>query len=134
MSPEPSPGETTPTLSAFPHRGWCSILPIILWPSSGLTPTGPCLSCTENSRAGCSTPGGSHQSRVERQNHLPRPAGHASFYAAQDTVVFLGCESTLPAHVQPYQYYSHPFISMHFHLTNIIPDCLRPMEVAWIYH
>ncbi|NXW11080.1 T161B protein, partial [Fregetta grallaria] len=29
---------------------------------------------------------GSHQSRVEGQNPLPRPAGHASFDAAQDTV------------------------------------------------
>ena len=34
---------------------------------------------------------GSHQSRVEGQNHLPRPAGHASFEAAQDTVGLLGC-------------------------------------------
>ncbi|KAK4806151.1 hypothetical protein QYF61_001078 [Mycteria americana] len=44
--------------------------------------------------------GGSHQSRVEGQNHLPRPAGHASFDAAQDTVGLLGCEHTLLAHVQ----------------------------------
>ncbi|KAK4823668.1 hypothetical protein QYF61_005639 [Mycteria americana] len=43
---------------------------------------------------------GSHKSRVEGQNHLPRPAGHTSFDAAQDTVGFLGCERTLPAHVQ----------------------------------
>jgi len=27
---------------------------------------------------------GSHQSRSEGQNHLPQPAGHASFDAAQD--------------------------------------------------
>ncbi|KAK4829041.1 hypothetical protein QYF61_001846 [Mycteria americana] len=43
---------------------------------------------------------GSHQSRVEGQNHLPRPAGHAAFDAAQDAVGFLGCERTLPAHAQ----------------------------------
>ncbi|KAK4818926.1 hypothetical protein QYF61_022103 [Mycteria americana] len=43
---------------------------------------------------------GSHQSRVEWQNHLPRPAGHTSFDAAQDTVGLLGCEHTLLAHVQ----------------------------------
>ncbi|KAK4827132.1 hypothetical protein QYF61_014526 [Mycteria americana] len=43
---------------------------------------------------------GSHQSRAEGQNHLPRPAGHASFDAAQDTVGLPGCEYTLPAHVQ----------------------------------
>jgi len=42
---------------------------------------------------------GSHQSRVEGQNHLYQPAGHASFVAAQDTAGLLGCERTLVAHV-----------------------------------
>ena len=36
----------------------------------------------------------SHQSRVEGQNHLSRPAGHASPDAAQDTVGPLGCQRT----------------------------------------
>ena len=39
-----------------------------------------------------------HQHRVEGQNHLPQPAGHASFDAAQDKVGFLGCEDTVLAH------------------------------------
>ncbi|KAK4817094.1 hypothetical protein QYF61_027925 [Mycteria americana] len=43
---------------------------------------------------------GSHQSRAEGQNPLPRPAGHPSFDAAWDTAGFLGCECTLLAHVQ----------------------------------
>ena len=43
---------------------------------------------------------GSHQSRVEGQNHLPRPAGYASFDAAQDTVGLLGCKHTLVTCVQ----------------------------------
>ncbi|KAK4827563.1 hypothetical protein QYF61_019187 [Mycteria americana] len=43
---------------------------------------------------------GSHKSGVEGQNHLPQPAGHASFDAAQDTVGFLGCKCTLPGHVE----------------------------------
>ena len=38
--------------------------------------------------------------RAKGQNHLPRPAGHASFDAAQDTAGFLGCKCTLLAHVQ----------------------------------
>ncbi|PKU46981.1 rna-directed dna polymerase from mobile element hypothetical protein [Limosa lapponica baueri] len=42
----------------------------------------------------------SHKSRVEEQNHLPRPAGHTSFDAAQDVVGFLGCQSVLSAHVK----------------------------------
>jgi len=63
-------------------------------------PTGPCLSFAEGSRAGRSTPGGSHKSGVEGQNRLPCPAGHASLDAAQDTVGFLGCKCTLLAHVE----------------------------------
>ncbi|KAK4823457.1 hypothetical protein QYF61_002293 [Mycteria americana] len=43
---------------------------------------------------------GSRKSRIEGQNHLPQPAGHASFDAAQDTVGFLGCKRTLPGHVE----------------------------------
>jgi len=43
---------------------------------------------------------GSHESGVKGQNALPCPAGHASPDAAQDTVGFLGCQSTLPAHVE----------------------------------
>jgi len=38
---------------------------------------------------------GSHQSRAEGQNHLPRPAGHTAFDAAQDTVGLLGFKRTL---------------------------------------
>jgi len=43
---------------------------------------------------------GSHQSRAEGQNPLPRPAGHAAFDGAQDMVSLLGCERTLSAHEQ----------------------------------
>ena len=43
---------------------------------------------------------GSHESGVEGKNQLPRPAGHASFDAAQDMIGFLGCECTLPGHVE----------------------------------
>ncbi|KAK4815415.1 hypothetical protein QYF61_001403 [Mycteria americana] len=54
----------------------------------------------DSSTAGRSTPVGTYQEGVEGQNHPPRPAGHASSDAAQDTVGFLGCECTLLAHVQ----------------------------------
>jgi len=43
---------------------------------------------------------GSHQNGAEGQKHLPRPAGHIAFDAAQDTVGLLGCENTLLAQVQ----------------------------------
>ncbi|KAM9510117.1 zinc finger protein 131-like isoform 4-T9 [Guaruba guarouba] len=42
----------------------------------------------------------SHESRVEGQDHLPRPAGHAPLDAAQHTVGFLGWKRTLLAHVK----------------------------------
>ena len=43
---------------------------------------------------------GSHESRIEGQNHLPQPARHSSLDATQDTVGILGCKRTLPAHVE----------------------------------
>jgi len=42
----------------------------------------------------------SHQRKVEEQDHLPRPADHASFVAAQDMADLLGCRGALLAHVQ----------------------------------
>ena len=48
-----------------------------------------------------------HRCRVEGPDHPPRPAGHASFDAVQDTVGFLGCKGTMLAHAQ---------LSMHQHL------------------
>ena len=36
-----------------------------------------------------------HRGRVEEQDHLPWPAGHALFNASQDTIVFLGHKGTL---------------------------------------
>jgi len=62
--------------------------------SSGPSPTAPCLSCAEDSRAGRRT-----LTRAEGQNHLPQPAGHAAFDADQDVVGLLGCECTLVTHV-----------------------------------
>jgi len=43
---------------------------------------------------------GSHRSRLVGQNHLPHPAGQASFDTAQDAIGFLGYECMLLAHVQ----------------------------------
>ena len=46
---------------------------------------------------------GSHESRVEGQNHLPLPAaGHTSLDATQDIVGLLGCKHTLLAHVESF--------------------------------
>jgi len=58
-----------------------------LWPSSGHTPTGLCLSCAA-STSGHSTE--SEASPAEGQDHLPSPAGHTAFGAAQSAVCLLG--------------------------------------------
>ena len=42
----------------------------------------------------------SHLHRVEGQDHLPQPTGHACFDAAQDLIGSVGCEGTLLAHVK----------------------------------
>ena len=42
----------------------------------------------------------SHQHRAEVQDHLPCPAGHHSFDAAQDTIVLLGCKGMFLAQAQ----------------------------------
>ncbi|KAK4823365.1 hypothetical protein QYF61_001713 [Mycteria americana] len=64
----------------------------------------------------------SHQSRVEGQNHLPRPAGHTSFDAAQDKVGRLGCKRTLPAHVQLFIHQYPQVLFRRAALDHIIPQ------------
>lgn len=60
-----SSGCKTPTLSTFLHRRGVPLLWLFLWPFSGLALTGPCLSCTGDSRAECRLQGGPHESRVQ---------------------------------------------------------------------
>lgn len=45
---------------------------------------------------------GSHKSRAECQNLLPRPAGRIAFDVAQDTIGFLGWMYTFLGYVQPF--------------------------------
>lgn len=45
---------------------------------------------------------GFHKSRVEEQNHLLRPAGHAPLDSTQDTIGLLGYKCTLLAHVKSF--------------------------------
>ncbi|KAK4822675.1 hypothetical protein QYF61_019042 [Mycteria americana] len=72
---------------------------------------------------------GSHESRVEGENHLPRPAGHASFDAAQDTVGLLGCKHTLPGHVE-LLINQHPWVLLLRAALN--PFSAQPVFVLWI--
>ncbi|KAK4828850.1 LOW QUALITY PROTEIN: hypothetical protein QYF61_000907 [Mycteria americana] len=73
---------------------------------------------------------GSHQSRVEGQNHLPRPAGHAAFDAAQDTVGLLGCERTLSAHVQLFVHLYPQVLFRRAALDHIIPQPVLKLRIA----
>lgn len=69
---------------------------------------GLCLSCAGDPRV---LQGGSHQSRIERENHLPVPAGQGSFYTTQATIDFLGCKCRLPACIQ---FYIHQYFQVAF--------------------
>ncbi|KAK4823530.1 hypothetical protein QYF61_003039 [Mycteria americana] len=72
---------------------------------------------------------GSDQSRVEGQNHLPRPDGHAALDAAQGTVGILGCEHTLPAHVQLFIHqYPQPILIVGLALTQVQDPALGLVE------
>ncbi|KAK4817103.1 hypothetical protein QYF61_027966 [Mycteria americana] len=73
---------------------------------------------------------GSHQSRAEGQNHLPRPAGHASFDAAQDTVGLLGCKHTLSAHVQLFIHHYSQVLFRRAALNHIIPQRVLKLRIA----
>ncbi|KAK4819924.1 hypothetical protein QYF61_015299 [Mycteria americana] len=72
----------------------------------------------------------SHQSRVEGQNHLPRPAGHASSDAAQDVVGLLGCECTLSAHVQLFVHQYPHVLFRRAALDHIIPQPVLEPRIA----
>lgn len=69
-------------LSLSSHRK-CSTPWSCLWPSSGLAWAGPHLTFAGAPELNTVLLVGSHENRVEEQNHLPWPAGHASFDADQ---------------------------------------------------
>jgi len=67
---------------------------------------------------------GSHQSGVEGQNHLPQPAGHTAFDAAQDTIGLLGYNCMLLSHVQ---LFIHQYLQIL--LGGAALDCFIPQPV-----
>ncbi|KAK4827791.1 hypothetical protein QYF61_021744 [Mycteria americana] len=73
---------------------------------------------------------GSHQSGTEGQNHLPRPAGHTAFDAAQDTAGLLGCECTLLAHVQLFVHQYPQVLFRRAALDRIIPQPVLKLRIA----
>ena len=66
---------------------------------------------------------------AEEQDHLPHPAYHTTFDAAQYMVGFLGCEGTLLAHVQlAIHQYSQVFFSRAV-LYRVLPQLVLIVEV-----
>ncbi|KAK4831174.1 LOW QUALITY PROTEIN: hypothetical protein QYF61_015644 [Mycteria americana] len=72
----------------------------------------------------------SHQSRGEGQNHLPGPAGHSSFDAAQDTVGLRGCKHTLLAHVQLFVHQYPQVLFRRAALDHIVPQPVLKPRIA----
>ncbi|KAK4830124.1 hypothetical protein QYF61_008551 [Mycteria americana] len=75
---------------------------------------------------------GSH--RVEGENHLPRPAGHTSFYAAQGTIGVLGCKRTLLSHVQVFIHQAalNPFIPQPVPELGIAPTQVQDLALGLV--
>ena len=69
-----------------------------------------------------------HEGRVEGDNPLPLPAGHPSFYAAQDTFSCLGCKHTLLPHIQLFIHLGSPHPSAHGCSQGPIPVCTHTWD------
>lgn len=91
-----SPRWTSPAPSVFFHNRGVPALSVSSWPSSGLS-TAPHFLVLWASHLDIVLPMGAHESQAEGDNHLPCPAGHSYFDAAQDTAGLLGCKCTLLA-------------------------------------
>lgn len=88
--------------SAFFHRRGAPAPWPPLWPSSWPVPTVLCLSCTKDSRAGCSWRWDLTRVEVEK-TPISQPAGH-NFDTVQGTVGFLGCKCIVPIHSEFFVY------------------------------
>ena len=100
----------------------------LLWPRFNRSMSALCWglqSWTQDSQ------GGSHQSGAEGQNPLPLPAGHAAGDAAQGTVGLLGCQHTLPGHVQLF-IHQHPQVLLRTAvLTPFSSQPVFVLGIAW---
>lgn len=67
---------------------------------------------------------GPHERREEKCSHLPHPAGHAAFDAAQDTVSFLGCKYTV--HVE---FLINQHLRVHICKATLNPFSAQPVSV-----
>ena len=108
-----SPGWATPTLSAFPHMSGVPAPWLLLWPPLDPLQQAHVFPVLRAPELDAGLQVGSHQCGAEGQNHLPRPAGHAAFDAAQDMVGLLGCERRLLACVQLFiHWYPQAFLGV----------------------
>lgn len=107
-----SPDRTRPVPSACLRRGGIPSPLISLWPSSWPFPTSPTTSFLYWDAPDLNTvlPLESYESRAERDNHLPVPAGPPSSDEAQDTIGFLSYKSTLLNHLQFFIYQDPLFL------------------------
>ena len=73
---------------------------------------------------------GPPKGREEGDNHLPLPAGHSSFDAAQDTVHLPGCKSTLLAHVQLFVHQDPQILLHRTALCDFFPQSVHIPEIV----
>lgn len=96
---------------------------------SGPSVTGSYLSCAVAPKVDTALQGKSHEGRVERQNALPWPAGHAVLDTSQDTTGFLGCQWILLDPVE-LLVHNHPQIFLHRPLKELISQAAILFRIA----
>lgn len=75
----PAPTASPPALCApAPWPSW--------WPSTGLAPVCPCLSCTQEPKAGLCSWRQAHKGQIGGKNHFPQAAGYTLAEIAQSDV------------------------------------------------
>ena len=88
-----------------------------LWPSTGLFPEDLCPFVLWSSELDTVLQLRPHEGRVEWEDHLPCPAGHALFHAPQYVIGLLVLQDTLLAHGQPVS-----------HQDTQVPLCRAPFQ------
>jgi len=94
------PRLTSPSSPSLPSQQRGSSPRIIAGASSGPAPTAPGLPCAEGSGAGHRTPGGSQQTRAERQNPPSSPCCPRCWGCSPGHRWPLGCQRTLLGDVE----------------------------------
>ena len=121
-------GWIDPGHSAFPLKRGAPGPLSSSWLTAGLFPGDSCLFCTGEPRTGHKLQVRPDQGRVEGEDHLPWPAGHAPFNTPKDAIGLLCHQGTLLAHGESVAHQDPQVPLCRVPLQHIIPNlywCMR---------